>query len=443
MKKIAGSNKEKTKNKSSKNEKNLTQQRSKKKKISGPSNTGPIFYFSNKYVKKACAKEKNSIQNHCSENKEKSQKEAKSSKVKNTQLGKISDKVQSGLESLENSIKSDAGYDYKRTKNNGWIEDHCHGLWIKPQGIPGEFDKFKGELKKIEQELNKEIIDILKDAGGKVVDMTKSKMIDFAEKAAIREGAAMVSLAIPIVGEVVVVGATIWTVVDGVWNAGKALAGTLEIGKQALEKYKELAPQFKKIEELLSGKLTPSTVLADMMTVLATTNPCIQAKRCSLVRFDQTEGKSLQSSGKVQANSGTGCCPGQTGHHVLPGAMFDLPENPCGKKYEHSKAPVICLEGTNNNVGSHGIAHTALEKKIEAYKKSGADTISYKEACTQGIDAVRQINPLCSEKCLQAQLDAYYKNELDCKKNSQLKPNAGKAEKKTTPISAPTKSTQR
>ena len=430
MKKIATNKKRDTENSTSKNKKTDSNQQAKKEHgMVGNPNTGPIFYFSNAHVKVECVKEENAIKKYCDEEKEKSRDTTKKSKANNAKLGKISDKIQNDLESIESAIKK--GYTYKRTDNNSWIEDHCHALWIKPQAVADQFDKFKEKLEDFEKKLNQEISDVLMQAGGKAVDMAKDKMIDYGKKAVVREGAALVSLTIPVVGEIIVAGATIWNFVDGVWSAGKVAVDALKIGEQALEKYKELAPQLKKIENLLNGKLTPSTVLADMMTVLATTNPCIQARRCSLVRFDETEGKNGHSSGKIQADSGKGCCPGQTGHHVLPGAMFDLPDNPCGKKYKHSEAPVICLEGTNNNVGSHGVAHTALEKIIEKYKLiKKTEKISYKDASKHGIQAIRIVNPLCSEECLQAQLDKHYKDNLECGDDAQLKANPGKADKK-------------
>jgi hypothetical protein len=402
-----------------------------KKKSTGPSNTGPIFYFSNANVRKSCVKEKAAIQKHCGDDKEETKKTAKSAKFNSSKLGAISGKVQTGLEAVESTVK--AGYGYKRNKKNAWIDDHCHGLWIKPQAAADQFDHFKGELVKIEEKLNKDISNVLKDAGGKAVDLAKDKMLDFGKKAAVREGTSLVSLAIPVVGEVVVAGTTVWNVVDGVWTAGKVTIEALSLGGAALAKYKELAPQLKKVEDLLSGKLTPSTVLAEMMTALATTNPCIQARRCSLVQFDETEGKKLpgavegSSSGKIQAATGKGCCPGQTGHHVLPGAMFDMEKKPCGKDYNHSLAPVICLEGTNNIVGSHGAAHLALDRTINIYRETKGDLISYNEARRQGISAVRQINPHCSEKCMQAQLDKFYKDGMNCGEEVHLKANSGKA----------------
>lgn len=176
-------------------------------------------------------------------------------------------------------------------------------------------------------------------------------------------------------------------------------------------------------------KITPSTVLAEMMTAAATANPCIMARRCNLVPYKETEGRTAKrvslTSGKAQAKSGKGCCPGQTGHHVLPGAMFGKGKgNPCKGEYKHSQAPVVCLEGAGNQVGSHGTAHEGLDETMTVYKETGATKISYSDACKQGIAAVRQVNPSCSEACLQAQLDTHYVEKLECG-DADLIPHSG------------------
>lgn len=407
-----------------------------RRKTTGNSNTGPMFYFSNKRVKEACVAQKEAIEKHCDTDKEQSRAAAKTTKASNSKLGNLSDRIQRDLESIEDAIKK--GYSYNRDKDNAWIEDHCRGLWLKPQGKAAQFEKFTEKLTELETELNKNMSDLLKNVGGKAADMAQQRMIELGEKALIRQGVAMTSLVVPVAGEVIVAGATIWNIVDGVWTAGKVAIESLNLGRVALAKYKELAPQLAKVEELLSGKLKPSTILAEMMTLLATKNPCIQARRCSLVPFHETEGTNTAPAGKVQAESGQGCCPGQTGHHVMPGAMFETGNNPCGKPYDHSKAPVICLEGTNNSAGSHGRAHKALEKSMDVYKAGGATTISYEEASQQAVEAVRTVNPMCSAECLKAQLDKFYKKDMKCKDNAELKPNPGKAEpkKKTSDIDA-------
>jgi len=337
-------------------------------------------------------------------------------------LGKATARVKAGLDAIEGDIK--AIYGYKRHDNNAWIEDHCSGLWIKPTARAKDFKKFLDTLDNVRKGIEKEINDGLMAAGKQIVDVAKNKAVDYAEKAAAREGAALASLVVPGVGEVVTLGTTIWNVVGGVWTAGSVAVHAIGVGKAAIEKYAELKPQLTALKGLLGREPTPSTVLADMMTAAAVANPCIQARRCVLVPFDETDALT-GSSGAKQAGSGKGCCPGQTGHHVLPGAMFgNKSADDCSRKYDHSKGLVICAEGTGNRVGSHGIAHSALDELIKDYKKTGATTISYEEACKKGVSAAHLLNPSCSPACLKAQLDAHYKDKLGCG-NSQLIAHSG------------------
>jgi len=402
----------------------LQQKKGTKKSKAGGPNTGPIYYLSNKTVAKACKDETNRVKKACDDDKANSQQQAKNSKAENGKLGKATGRVKAGLAAVEGEVKTI--YGYTRHDNNAWIEDHCTGLWLKPMAKADGFDKFMGTLDNAKKGIEKEINDGLMSAGQQIVEMAKNKAVNYAEKAAAREGAALASLVVPGVGEIVTLGTTIWNVVGGVWTAGSVAVHAIGVGKAAIEKYVELKPQLTALKGLLGKKPTPSTVLADMMTAAAVTNPCIQARRCILVPYEETETISDVSSGAVQARSGKGCCPGQTGHHVLPGAMFsDKNASACSKNYDHSKGLVICTEGTGNRVGSHGAAHLALDKSIKRYQmQTGAKTIPYEEACARGIGAARSLNPGCSNKCMKAQLDAHYKEKLGCG-NAELVAHSG------------------
>ena len=146
------------------------------------------------------------------------------------------------------------------------------------------------------------------------------------------------------------------------------------------------------------------------MSVLSRVNSCTRARRCILPKYRDTEYR--------KSIGGDGCCPGQTGHHLLPGEMFrDNPNCPRYTDNKHKDAPVICTEGTGNNfeVGTHGKMHEAFDKKIEDHKTSGwwggeKDTISYEKARDMAIATVMSTFPesRCNPKCLRAQLDKFY-----------------------------------
>ncbi len=394
----------------------------------GNANTGPMFYFSNQAVKRHCRKEADAIKKHCGDDKEKTKQAAKSApKNQYGNLAGLTDKVRDALDTVQDGVKKAYNFDPNKPETQ-WMGEHCDGLWMTPVSS-GEFSQFTEKLQGIENQLKQELKTLLESTGTKVIELAKDTAISYGQKVGARTGVAAASLVIPVAGEVIMVGTTIWNVVDGVWTAGKTVMAALKIKDEVMAKYKLLEPKLEKIKALLSkddSSVTASSIVAEMMTETAKHNPCVMARKCSLVPFEETK------TAKGQAKTGNGCCPGQTGHHVLPGAMFDLDKSPCGRTYNHNTAPTICVEGANNNVGSHGAAHNALEDSIDEFKESGKTTISYKEASKRGIDAVREANPNCSAKCLQAQLDKHYKENLKCNEDSQLKPNPGKAEPKAS-----------
>jgi GHH signature containing HNH/Endo VII superfamily nuclease toxin 2 len=122
-----------------------------------------------------------------------------------------------------------------------------------------------------------------------------------------------------------------------------------------------------------------------------------------LVPFNQT--------GAVRASRhGQGCCPGQTGHHILPGAMFEGQSCYAGK---HGSAPTICLEGVNNSHGSHGAAHRSLQRIVAQHRQRLGPEMTYEQARDAGVASITNPKPVapaagCNEECLRKQLDAFY-----------------------------------
>ena len=160
--------------------------------------------------------------------------------------------------------------------------------------------------------------------------------------------------------------------------------------------------------------------MASTQAGIAYANPCIKARKCMLLPYKDTD-KTAQ---------GNGCCPGQTGHHVLPGAMFynyapethpktgkvsmkKAGQRDCWKKYKHGDAPTICLEGTTNRAtnGSHGLAHKVTNELIRDHRSS--PDMSYETASGE-ISKLLGTPFGCNPDCIKAQLDAYYKKVHNC-----------------------------
>lgn len=323
-----------------------------------------------------------------------------------------------------------------------WME-HCDGLWVKP----GKFDLSKikedlsellGEVKNI---LNAEIGDIAKQVGDEIIDQAIEAGEDIAirkaRNAGIRHVAALGGAAAGGVGAVVTEGvAAVWTVGDSAW-------GVIEGGMEAYAAWDiisaaedELGRLPGKVEQMLKDAVdNPVKAITDMMSLLSRLNPCTRAKKCIFVPYNQAED--LQ---------GHGCCPGQTGHHVLPGAMFydnrNCPNYKNDQSSAHKTAPTICVEGTTNNSewGSHGQLHGKMKNKINKYKKPGVfkfgdrNKIDYDDARDMAIDSIMETFPesLCKRKCLEKQLDEYYNNM--CKPNI-LNANSGMGGAQSRPYS--------
>ena len=165
-----------------------------------------------------------------------------------------------------------------------------------------------------------------------------------------------------------------------------------------------------------------------MMYGAAELNDCIRARRCSLVPYNQTENP-------ASAN-GKGCCPGQSGHHVLPSSMFEG----C-TAYKEGAAPTICVEGTNNTHGSHGHIHKKLGDRlgkvmsIHGHKLQPGAEISKEEAIEAGADSVHEAFPesKCNAACIKAQLRKFY-NSLNCvAHNESGESTSGKKSNNTPP----------
>lgn len=141
---------------------------------------------------------------------------------------------------------------------------------------------------------------------------------------------------------------------------------------------------------------------------------------------------------------GKGCCPGQTGHHLLPDTMFrDLeqsaaarkvwnndpshrdengklksrmprdkyPTRKCWGDYTEGKGPTICLEGKDNHTVSHGMMHAMTGKLIR--KESVGKEMKYETARNIVIDQVAAMYG-CDKSCLKAQLDKAYGDAYTC-----------------------------
>jgi hypothetical protein len=300
-------------------------------------NTASFPYLDSKTVDKHCKKEKEEIEEKCKP--ESDDTKAKRQQGRGGLLGKL--KVP----------KSSKG----GKPGSEWIGDHCEFLMFKPGSASEMFADLQNLPQQMAEQLGTKAMEAVENkARAALEDAVKKKLAKMGLKqVATRVGS---FLGGPWVGVPVNIAMT----VDGANDIAKAAEEFPELKKEVEKAQQALQEAERKIKDVQSqldhykdekGNLNKDALISDTMEGAARTNPCITARRCQLVPYRQTE--------TAQSTSGKGCCPGQTGHHLLPEAMFDHCDN--YGPVQHANAPTICVEGSTNTHGSHGKMHAALD----------------------------------------------------------------------------------
>jgi len=425
-------------------------------------NTPTSIYLDTFNRNPACKDDRKAVEKKCKPEPEHSEEDKKKGKPKPRRKG-LGGKLAAAAQALDDAGKLATGY--RRDKGsqtafdgNAWMDDHCTGMWFSPTDAadPELEKKLTDMLEKIEN--NK--FGMLKDGFDELAEIAIDKAGPVAQEMvtnfALKTGAKAAAGAV--FGETVVVPILMgaWTAADLFSTAKKLAVLAGDKGKAALDALEKINNIGEKTKDILeSYKKEPHRAHADAMSLIAQLDPCLRARKCLLVPYknaasdgskdEEESARRTAASGtkttvksskaKSQAKHGGGCCPGQTGHHILPNAMVEDAGCP---GYDYKNAPTICLEGAKNGPthGSHGMAHDRLKQAMDIYKhETGKDKLSYEDAKKRAIDAVQKAGAIqCERKCLEAQLDAHYK----CA-GKELNANAGGggAKKNTSPKDAP------
>ncbi|WP_431257452.1 HNH/endonuclease VII fold toxin-2 domain-containing protein [Roseateles chitinivorans] len=371
----------------------------------------PNFPYLDSKSKKSC-EGKNGLKGEREEIEEKCKPESEENKTKrHAKRGGLLGKLQR---------KPNAG---SSKPNAGWIGSHCDFLMLKP----GAADDMVKDLEALPAQMAESLgMKALEAVEQKVVQALEDAVKKKLAKLALKQGFIRVFsfLGGPVVGVAVNVAMT----ADAINDVKRAveefpqMKKEVENAQRALESAKKQVTDVNKAldhyRDPKTGLLKKDAIASDMMELAARTNDCLTARRCMLVPYNQT--------GSGPAMAGKGCCPGQTGHHLLPEAMFDHCSN-YGSK-EHARAPTMCVEGATNSLGSHGKAHRSLLRVLDTNHRGTAfgQTMTKADAIDAGVESVRKTFPesKCSEECLKAQLENYYK-KINCKpkKESGIKDN--------------------
>ena len=303
-----------------------------------------------------------------------------------------------------------------------WKKKNCGGLLSKPFNFKkmDNRDDFLNEVGEKLKQVNG-IDEAIQEATDQVMEQLAAAGFKFLGKQVLKK--------VPVVGWV-------WqaaTLKDDL-EAAADMKGLYDAAKSESERMANQIKNFRKDLKALKQAMDSGDYegaagkVADWQRTAATGNKCTRARKCMLVPMKDTDNK----SGGTKNNKG--CCPGQTGHHLIPGTYITGDgASGCGS-YKYNDAPVVCAEGTNDTNGSHGAAHGAMDDAASDRMNKITETLSYEDARDAAIESHIKTFPfsLCSKKCLQAQMDNYHKKKAGCNESAQLKyKKLGPAPKKT------------
>ncbi|HEX5746721.1 MAG TPA: PAAR-like domain-containing protein [Archangium sp.] len=377
-------------------------------------NTPAQVYFDDaaKTAKGRCAQDLQKIDKECGPEPEDGKDNAQNlQRARRNFLKKMTKRLEKITENVKNKLDKNA--------NTSWME-HCDGLWLKPntrypeqiKQLTEQLGNIKDDLSSVTSSLVKPLVEKLeKELLEKLGKEATERALKLGARSAARWAVGASGAAVAGVGAIVTEGiATAWNIYD--W-ASTAYEG-YQLSKTALasiSEIKEVMGDFEGALKSMDGvlneaKRNPQKAMADAMDLFSRLNACTRARRCILVPYKNTSS--------LKAMRGTGCCPGQTGHHVLPDEMTKGGHCP---GYKPGDAPTVCVEGINNFHGSHGRIHDKLVKAVADYKASGIffenTEMSYGRARDMGVASIMHTFPesKCDPDCLKAQLDSYYKNK--------------------------------
>jgi Domain of unknown function (DUF4150)/GHH signature containing HNH/Endo VII superfamily nuclease toxin 2 len=188
--------------------------------------------------------------------------------------------------------------------------------------------------------------------------------------------------------------------------------------KKACEEYEPYKKGGKDVcaEIGLGGTFTENKGVMSDKAKKASADPCSAARRCRLVPFNAKPQDGIN-----------GCCPAQTGDHIVPKSSFFEKSVADGKamkgweNYNIDKAPCMCLEGGSNS-GSHGLRHAHHKSTAGISKGTPRSFDAEMKHCAAGAKAVA---PGCDQKCIEAQLEEGHKGMGDPKKPVKYSPTGG------------------
>jgi len=286
--------------------------------------------------------------------------------------------------------------------NNDWKKDHCDFLTFKPRGL-GELENPQELLESLKEEIAQ--VDVMQE----VINSARDNALSAAMNKLIALGAKTVGTKlVPVAGWIYSAITAASDIADIKYYMDMYDGAVLEaerITNNITNVRTEIEDTIARIQ---SGDLNAaSEKIADWQRNAATVNKCTRARKCMLVSYGSTNNVG-------GLNNQKGCCPGQTGHHLIPKSFIAGAgcKNARGQRVTEGNAPTVCVEGTSHSEGgSHEAIHTATNEML--VPSSGTErNASYEEVRDGVIRAHAKTFPFstCPRKCLKEQLDNAYQD---------------------------------
>jgi hypothetical protein len=381
-----------------------------------PTNT-PLFPYLSRGIFGGhdCKKEEDRIEKACKPEKDQSE-------------SRKTLKKQSRLKNLLSSKRNGKSGKGTRDKNDWhWTDDHCDGLQAPVINTYEKAQQYAEDMKEIFESLPNEL---------NILGAIEEELKDMALNAGLKAGGKWLAKAglkqaagtsIPVAGNIAMAA---WSLYDGICAisevseikvAAEQALEQLDVLKSKAGELSNLSEKFKNFDELEPTEQLKA--VSEGQEMLAAANECTRARKCNLVPYSTKDGKS-----GVEPSDKGGCCPGQTGHHLIPNSAMT---GKCKPHYKASEAPTVCAEGFSQNMGSHKDLHVALadehQELVKAGKVSADGTMSMDDAIGAAAKSHKETFPesRCSEDCIRAQLEGYYDQCKSAKPNmldEQAKP---------------------
>ena len=375
-------------------------------------NTTRSIYLDSAWKSDVCKSDRDAAERKCKD------KPASQKQDEKTRNGGLLRRVRQVTAGLNDAGKVAYGYKKGTPAGNEWMDDHCDGMWVKPQfnGI----DDINGQLSKYKNDLNNlgDTVDSYLQHPGKIIEASYEQLarqaVDKLGYDSVRNmvlkrvGGDALLAALPVKAGAA---AKIAAIAKSGLSAASYASGAQQLAAAlATDHAKELLQGMEymigdKKDRLVALQKVwqerPDAVMAELMSINGEFDACLKARKCHFVPS--------RNNSKKNAKSGAGCCPGQTAHHAIPDAAV---RNAKCTGYTNAGAPTICLEGQDNAHGSHGRAHERLDEIMRNFNgpKAPPKPISYAEMRKKSLEALNEHIDQCKKACLEAQLDEYFKN---------------------------------